>query len=67
MEPRSTRPKSSPRATSEQMIELVLQTREHLKTQGWDYGPLSAPSPPTYREATRTASANETLRYRNTR
>jgi Helix-turn-helix domain len=38
-EPRSTRPKTSPDATSEQTVELILSLRAKLAGKGLDAGP----------------------------
>ncbi len=38
-EPRSRRPKTSPRATAPATVELVLELRKHLAEQGLDAGP----------------------------
>ena len=37
----STKPKTSPSSTSDEVIRLVLAVRSELKNAGWDYGPLS--------------------------
>ena len=39
--PQSRRPRSSPNATSPQVVALVLAKREQLKDDGWDHGALS--------------------------
>lgn len=41
MELETTRPKTSPRATSAEMVRLALEVRSELQDRGYDYGPLS--------------------------
>jgi len=38
-EPRSRRPKSSPNATSDETVKLILELRRHLSDEGLDAGP----------------------------
>lgn len=44
MELKSTKPKSSPASTGEEMVQLVLEVRAELEKAGFDYGPLSVQS-----------------------
>lgn len=41
VEPRSTRPATSPNRTTDDMVALALKIRAELKDDGWDHGPLS--------------------------
>lgn len=41
LEPRSTRPATSPNRTPDDMVGLALKIRAELKDDGWDHGPLS--------------------------